>query len=452
MDLGVGAKSTLRWAQAPHSHGRRDAARVRRSMRRSEAATGWATVGAAVALMVVGTGCDASSFFCGSGAMCGWSDTDLSRVAALANLPSAPPADDSNAYATNPYAVTLGKMFYFDTRFSGPSTWLDGLSRVMPFGRTAIGQSAGVACVSCHDSGHGGADPASNPGNVSVGAGWTYNNSLTTFNSAYYLLHLWNGRADSLWAQAVADNENPLTTNGNRLHTAWLIATLYGATSPVSPTYPAVFTNDPLPFDQPFSAVQALVDTSGQCVLVGGECPAGCRAVTSTASGAAGCWPRFPLQGKPGKMAGCQSGLASEPFGDAWDCMDPADQTAVTRVLVNFGKAIAAYEATLILGPSAFDQWAADLQAGRGDSSTAIPGPAKLGAQLFVGKAGCSDCHNTALLSDDKFHNVGVGQIGAGVPTLDDCPAGGVCDCAPVSSDHPNGPKNCLPFCARDGI
>jgi cytochrome c peroxidase len=404
-------------------------------------------VGAAIAAAIVGTGCDVGSFFCGSDAMCGWSETDLSRVTALANLPSAPPVDGSNAYATDPNAVALGKMFYFDTRFSGPSNWLDGLNRVMPFGRTAIGQSAGVGCISCHDSGHGGADPASNPGDVSVGAGWTYNNSITTFDSAYYLLHLWNGRSDSLWAQAVADNENPLTTNGNRLRTAWLIASLYGASSTVSPNYPAVFTNDPLPFDQPLSAVQALVDTTGQCALVGGACPTGCREVTSTVAGAAGgCWPRFPLQGKPGKMAGCQSGLASEPFGDAWDCMDPADQTAITRVLVNFGKSIAAYEATLILEPSKFDEWVADLQAGRGDSSTAIPGPAKIGAQLFVGKAGCSDCHNTPLFSDDKFHNVGVGQIGAGVPTVDDCPTGGVCDCASAS------PKNCLPFGARDGI
>jgi cytochrome c peroxidase len=81
-----------------------------------------------------------------------------------------------------------------------------------------------------------------------------------------------------------------------------------------------------------------------------------------------------------------------------------------------------------------------------------ISGPAKLGAQLFVGKAGCSDCHNTPLFSDSQFHNVGVGQIGAGVPTVDDCPAGSVCDCAPVSDNHPNGPKNCLPFGATDGL
>src|SRR5580704_1899841 len=230
MHMRVGAMSTLRLPQATHSHDRRDAARARRSMRPREAAARWRTVGAAITLaVVVIAGCDAGGFFCGSDAMCGWSETDLSRVAALANLPSTPPVDNSNVYATNPDAIALGKMFYFDTRFSGPSNWLDGLNRTMPFGRTAIGQSAGVACVTCHDAGHGGVDPASTPGDVSMGAGWTYNNSLTTFNSAFYLLHLWNGRADSLWAQVVADNENSLTTNGNRLQTAWLVSDHYAA-------------------------------------------------------------------------------------------------------------------------------------------------------------------------------------------------------------------------------
>jgi cytochrome c peroxidase len=424
------------------------------TMRWTEAADRSRTAYAAIVLTAIGAvGCDKGGFFCGSGATCGWSATDLSRVASLANLPSTAPADDSNVYSTRSDAAALGKMFYFDTRFSGPSTLLDGLNRTMPFGRAPAGQSAGVACVTCHDPGHGGADPSSVPGNVSMGAGWTYNNAITTFDSAFYLLHLWNGRTDSLWAQAASDNENGLTTNGNRLHTAWLISDLYGS------TYANVFSDYPLPFDQqPSSSVQAMVDTTGQCMLVAGACPSGCRTVTSTVAGAAaGCWPRFPLQGKPGKMAGCQSGLASEPFGDAFDCMnptgmDPTDQNAITGVLVNFGKAIAAYEQTLVLGPAPFDQWVADLQAGNGDSSTAISGPAKLGAQLFVGKAGCSDCHNTPLFSDGKFHNIGVGQVGQGVPTLDDCPAGGVCDCAPETTLHPNGPKNCLPFGARDGI
>lgn len=411
---------------------------MRRSSSRSRT---WAmaAVTAAGAFGGLGSmGCESGGFLCGgSDGMCGWSSQDLARVEALGGMPTTPPPDTSNAYAMDPGAAALGKQFYYDTRFSGPSTWLDGLGHVMPFGRTAIGSNAGVACVSCHDPGHGGADPNNTPGNVSIGAGWTFNNGLTTYDAQYYDLHLWNGRADSLWAQAFSDNENGLTTNGNRLHTTWLIHDLYGE------AYQTVFNAYPLPMSGSVAAVQATVDSTGQCVLSGGACPAGCRPVMST-TGATGCWPRFPLAGKPGKKAGCQSGDTAEPFGDAYDCMDPDDQKAVTRVLVNFAKAIAAYEETLTLPPAPFDQWVEDLRAGHGSSSTAISGAAKAGALLFVGKAGCSDCHNTPLLSDNRFHNVGVGQMGMGVPTVADCPAGGSCDCT--------AGKNCLPFGARDGI
>jgi cytochrome c peroxidase len=403
-----------------------------------------APVCAAICLAVAGCS-GAGGFLCGDNG-CGWSDVDLTRVEALSGMATAAPADPSNRYATDPGAVALGKSLYFDTRFSGPSTLLDALNRSMPFGRAPAGQNSGVACISCHSVGRGSVDAASIPGDVSIGAGWTYNNSLATFDSAFYDLHLWNGRIDSLWAQAVADNENVLTTNGNRLHTAWQISDLYAA------AYQAEFTDNPFLPSGPSSATQAIVGADGQCTLAAGVCPTGCRSVTSTTTGNPGCWPQFPLQGKPGKVAGCQSGDASEPFGDAYDCMAPADQTAITQILVNFGKAIAAYEGTLISGPSSFDRWVTDLAAGQGVSSTQISDQAKVGAQLFVGKAGCSDCHNTPLLSDDQFHNVGVAQTGAGVPTEGDCPAGSVCDCAPVSSTHPSGPKNCLPWGARDGI
>jgi cytochrome c peroxidase len=403
----------------------------------------WVVMGAVVCLAA--SACQTfDDFTCGgSGYDCQLSATDRGRLEVLADLPQTAPPDPSNRYAADPDAAALGKKFYFDTRFSGPSTLLDALNRKMPFGRSAAGTSAGVACISCHDPGHAGVDPASAPGNVSVGAGWTYNNSITTYNSAFYSMHLWNGRIDSLWAQAVADNENPLTTNGNRLRTAWLISDLYGA------QYATVFGNAPLPVTGPSSGVQAIVGADGQCG--GAMCPATCRVATSATTGAGGCWPQFPLQGKPGKIAGCQPGDTSEPFGDAWDCMAPADQATVTRVLVNYGKAIAAYEATLVLGPSPFDLWIADVRAGRGTSSTAMSPAAQVGARLFVGKAGCSDCHYSPLFSDDEFHNVGVGQVGVGVPTEGDCPAGGVCDCAPMTATH-MGPKNCLPWGARDGV
>jgi cytochrome c peroxidase len=106
---------------------------------------------------------------------------------------------------------------------------------------------------------------------------------------------------------------------------------------------------------------------------------------------------------------------------------------------VNFAKAIAAYEATLISRDSAFDRFAAE-----GPDSTLISDAAKRGARLFVGKASCYECHNTPLLSDDQFHNIGVPQVGAAVPTEADCVAGAVCDCVAGT--------NCLPWGAWDGL
>jgi len=70
--------------------------------------------------------------------------------------------------------------------------------------------------------------------------------------------------------------------------------------------------------------------------------------------------------------------------------------------------AIAAYEiADFTFEDSPFDRY---LQ---GDTS-ALSTEAKQGAILFYGKAGCATCHSTGLLTDQKFHNIAVPQIGDG--------------------------------------
>lgn len=45
---------------------------------------------------------------------------------------------------------------------------------------------------------------------------------------------------------------------------------------------------------------------------------------------------------------------------------------------------------------------------------TALSEKEKAGALLFYGKAGCSTCHSSGLLTDQKFHNIAVPQIGDG--------------------------------------
>jgi cytochrome c peroxidase len=283
-----------------------------------------------------------------------------------------------------------------------------------------------------------------------VGAGWADTNAPASFNVAQFTLPFWNGRADSLWGQAAVAIEGALL-NGSRLQTAWILATYY------RDEYDALFLEYPLPITGTRSEVQAIVETdgprAGQCKLNAGVCPAdkGCREVPDATGTMVSCWPTFPLQGKPGSKTGCQPGDPAEPAGDAFDCMPKPDQDAITRVLVNAGKALAAYEQRLNTGEAPFDRWVHEVRDGRGVEANSISDAARLGAKLFVGKAACVDCHNTPLFSDNGFYNSAVPQAGLAVPTESDCPQGGVCDC--VSANPMGVPgKNCLPWGALDGF
>jgi len=67
----------------------------------------------------------------------------------------------------------------------------------------------------------------------------------------------------------------------------------------------------------------------------------------------------------------------------------------------NVGKAIAAFERSLISDNSPFDQYLAGNKAAM--SPSAIRG---LG--LFKGKANCAECHDGSNFTDNSFHNIGV--------------------------------------------
>jgi cytochrome c peroxidase len=335
--------------------------------------------------------------FC-SDARCEWTDTEWAWVQSLAN-PDIPAFDSSNQLCMSPAAATLGKAFYFDTNFSGVATQLDAIKRPSPPARAAQGDPIGVSCATCHDLGRAGVDTTSVPGNVSVGAGWTDVNALPTVNAAYRQVMFWNGRADSLWALNVVVSESPTTMNGNRLALAHRVFDLYNS------DYQLAFGF--FPIDPMTGAPANLNDPT-----------------------------RFPPAGKPN---------ATDATAGAWESMAAADQEIVNRILVNWAKAIAAYEYQLISRDSPFDQF---VRAGR--DSDLISGSAKRGARLFVGKGSCVDCHSGPMLTDEQFHDIGVPQTGLAVPTTADCPAGAACDC---SAPPPPPPVNCstLPTCAPDG-
>ena len=91
----------------------------------------------------------------------------------------------------------------------------------------------------------------------------------------------------------------------------------------------------------------------------------------------------------------------------AFDRAPPADDTAV---LVDAGKALAAFQETLTGGRSAFDDFRDALAAGRG-AAAGYPLAAQRGLRIFVGKGDCVLCHIGPAFTNGEFDDVGVGYF-----------------------------------------
>lgn len=103
------------------------------------------------------------------------------------------------------------------------------------------------------------------------------------------------------------------------------------------------------------------------------------------------------------------------------------------RAFANVGKAIAAFERTIVPQKSRFDLYADAVSSGQ--PSDALTAQELTGLKLFIGAGNCVNCHNGPLFTDNDFHNTGVPAV-AHLPP-DTGRAGGV---AIVQRD----PFNCL--------
>ncbi len=106
------------------------------------------------------------------------------EIAAPLGLPAVPFPPDNTPTAET---VALGRRLYYDTAFSVDHT---------------------VSCATCHHPDAAFADPK--PVSVGVQGKTGTRNSPTVFNSAYYVVQFWDGRAPSLEKQAEGPVENPV--------------------------------------------------------------------------------------------------------------------------------------------------------------------------------------------------------------------------------------------------
>ena len=80
------------------------------------------------------------------------------------------------------------------------------------------------------------------------------------------------------------------------------------------------------------------------------------------------------------------------------------DVEAVNESFANIGKAIAAFERTVMPGRSRFDDFVDYLESGE----EFLSADEAQGLKLYIGDAQCTQCHNGPLLTNNEFHNTGV--------------------------------------------
>lgn len=243
------------------------------------------------------------------------------------------PADPSNRYADLPAAAAFGATLFFDQRVS---------------------RDGNVSCSTCHLVDRHFQDDRP----LGVGISTTSRRTMPLAGTARSPFLFWDGRRDSLWAQALGPLEDAREHGGNRAAYAHIVKANFAA------RYEHIF--GPLP------------DLSA-----------------------------MPANASP---------LGSEADRAAWASMSEAQQDAVNRVFANIGKAIAAFERSIVHEKTRFDRFADALAAGQEPADDAALSDEELyGLRLFVGKANCVECHNGSRFTDDHFHNTGVPPA-AGLP------------------------------------
>jgi cytochrome c peroxidase len=267
-----------------------------------------------------------------------WSENEKAVLKSLwiESLPPVPD-DPSNMYDNDTRAVALGKKLFFEARLSG---------------------NLRVSCATCHPTNMNFVDNLP----LAHGMGTTDRRSMPLVGAGYYTWLFWDGRKDSLWAQALGPFESPVEHGFTRTQCTSIIIKYYKR------QYEEIF--GPLPS---FSRKD------------------------------------LPPLAKPS---------LDEPAAlKAWISMPVEKREEVTRIYANMGKAIAAFVKTIVPTASRFDEYvAAVMNDDPAGLMKALTNEEVKGLRLFLGKAKCTNCHSGPLLTNGDFHNVGVPQP-EGLPT-----------------------------------
>ncbi|MBL4671685.1 MAG: hypothetical protein JKX81_05455 [Arenicella sp.] len=238
------------------------------------------------------------------------------------------PVSAGNKYADSVDAAKLGQQLFFDKRLS---------------------HNRKISCASCHQPHLFFTD-----GRAKAKAlGISQRSTPTLLGAAWSPWQYWDGRKDSLWAQALGPIEHPDEMGISRTALAKKIIKYY------PDQYQAIFGN---------------LDNT-----------------------------------KPIRRASKKATpLGNKRSIKEWNKLIPDTQDQITRIFANTGKALMAYQRMLKTPHSRFDSFIHALQ--QGDEvqyRQQFSVDEVRGMRLFMGKANCASCHNGPLFTNFEFHNIG---------------------------------------------
>lgn len=248
-------------------------------------------------------------------------------------LPLFAPPDTSNQYQNNQAVIDFGKTLFFSSKLSSNQT---------------------ISCASCHQPNNHWIDTVQ----FATGLAEGNKNTPSLWNVAYNRWFFWDGRADSLWSQALAPIESPIEMGNNRLA---VLHTILNTPTLLTP-YKTLFGQDILNIQN------------------------------------------LPPSGSPL--------MANKAPNNHWPTLTNDQRIVVNTLFANIGKAIAAFESTLISPPSEYDEFIDTLN--QGSAQITYPHDAIEGFKIFIGKGNCITCHIGELLTSHEFHNIRLPLSGPG--------------------------------------
>ncbi|MFW7377693.1 MAG: cytochrome-c peroxidase [Oligoflexus sp.] len=287
----------------------------------------------------------------------------------------------------------LGQKIFFDTQFSSDGT---------------------VACASCHIPALHFTDRIAAAKGVGIGT----RNTPSLLNHAWSDWFFWDGRADSLEAQALQPLE---TANEHGISRGRVLQLIYqhylpdyeAAFGPMEPSLVALLQSlgervwqaiPPLDDDK---ALEFDLSLSSYGVATIGSFRIQTKLIRDA-----------HRQGKNPQTWFSRSALQLEPPPTDWteqyESLSPTEQQALNLAFWNVGKALASFQRGLTAIDAPFDRFLSRLATADAPADAfndEFHDRQWQGFQQFV-QADCVSCHNGPMFSDQQFHNIGLDQLG----------------------------------------